>query len=125
MTPTSPAGELRTQVAQIGHGEYVVTAWDDGAPEDLRYLDAVLHDVARLNPAALLVDVRALAPLDYDTFDAVASALRELADAGVFVVLVADWRELGRALGAEGLDRFVAIRPTLASAIEAIRGRAA
>jgi len=120
---TKPADGLRTEVAQIGPREYAVTAWGEGAAEGLGHLEATLRDLVRRSPSALLVDVRALTLLDSATFDTVASTMREVRDAGVFVVLVADWRDLGRAVGVDGLNRFVAIRPTLASAIEAVRGR--
>ena len=63
--------------------------------------------------------------LERGTVDAFATCMGRLRDAGVAAVLVADWHELTRGVDAEGLDRFVAIRPTLASAIDAIRGQSA
>jgi anti-anti-sigma regulatory factor len=118
-------GGLTAQAAQIGPHDYVVTVWDEGATDGVDRLDATLDDVMRLEPSALVLDVRAVEILERATVDAFAGCMGRLRDAGVAAVLVANWHELTRGVGAEGLDRFVAIRPTLASAIDAIRGQSA
>jgi anti-anti-sigma factor len=125
LVTTDSAEGLRTQVAEIGPREYVVTAWAEGDVDDLDDFEAVLEDVLEREPTAVLVDLRALTFFGPTTFEAVASSLRRLREAGIFVVLVTDWRELSRVVGAEGLDRFIAVRSSLASAIEAVRGRSA
>ena len=125
MTATDSTGRPHTQAAQIGPREYVVTPWAEADGEKPADLEAVIGEVLARKPTALLLDLRAFMTLGPAIVDAIAASLRPLREARVFVVLVADWRELSCVAGADGLDRFVAIRPTLASAIEAVRGRSA
>ncbi|MCR6679265.1 hypothetical protein NVV43_27755, partial [Escherichia marmotae] len=57
-------GGLTAQAAQIGPHDYVVTVWDDADADGADRLDATLDDVLRLEPSALVLDVRAVEMLE-------------------------------------------------------------
>jgi anti-sigma B factor antagonist len=117
--------ELATQSAEIGPDEYVLTVTGEVDSYSAHLLQEALSELFEAGADAIVIDLRPVTFLDSTGLGVITAAVKRARADQRTVVLACDGPEALRIFQVTGLDRFISIRPSLASAIDEVRGKSA
>lgn len=109
--------------AQVGPGDYVVTAHGEIDMHSAPALRALLEGLTK--PLHIVLDLRDVGFLDSAGLGAITAAAKRLRRGGGELFLVSDSHEVVSIFRLTGLDRFLTVISSLGAAINALAARTA
>ena len=120
-----PAIEFSVRTAQIGPAEHVLTLAGELDLYSAPQLEHAIASALDAGAPTVILDLRGVTFFDSNALAVITAGAKRARAASGDLVLVTDRHDVLRVIEITGLDRFLTVRSSLASAVDQLVGRTA